>query len=572
MSWRQPCRTCGLRPVAFTLAPCCFGCWPGGPVAEPPCLECGSIVGYFTNGRCVRCHRMGPARVDSCLDCYAWGATRHRGWYCIGCRAWREKRTLGTCISCGRDDLPLAPDGGCRLCRKERTRTIRAGRLRMNLPDVTQTSGDSQQLFFADMFILKGGVRVGQRGRKPPGPPPVDAVLPVGYRQERLFAWPFDLRVGRRLGFGDPPNEQIAGTLARRVDARGARYGWSEGHTSSIRGAMRVLLALQETPGAPIRASDIRALAQLGYSVPAVSAVLAEVAMFDDDREPPIVAWFAAQIAELPEPMRVELGVWFDVMRNGSSIPPRRTPRKAQTISSQLRNALPSIRHWADRHDSFREVSRDEIKAALPASGSARTLRLQSFRSIFRVLKARQLVFTNPTSRMKAPTPEHMAPAPVDLTRLRAALDDRDPPRAAVAALLAFHAIRVMDLRLLRLTDLHDGRLHVNGRTVVLADIARDCLAGYLDHRTACWPNTVNPHLFINRRSALDVRPVNTNWVRDTLGMAPNHVRRDRILDEAFATDGDLRRLTDLFGVSVSTADIFATHAHRARAAERAGT
>ncbi len=513
---------------------------------------------------------MGAAQVDACLDCYAWGATRHRGWCCIGCRAWRERRASGTCVSCRRENLPLAPDGACRLCRKERTRTIRVNQLRTNLPDVIETSRSAQQLFLADMFILRGGVRVGQHGKKPPGPPPVDVVLPVPYRRERLFAWPTDLRVGRRLGF-EPPNLQIADTLARRVDARAARYGWTDSHTSSVRGAMRILLAIQETPGAPIRATDVKALAQLGYSVPAVSVVLADAGMLDDDREPPIVAWFAFQTAHLPDDMRAELAVWFDVMRNGSSIPPRRNPRKSQTISSQLRIALPAIRHWATSHDSLREVTRDEIKAALPASGSARTLRLQAFRSIFRILKARQLVFTNPTGRMKARAPDHVAPAPVDLAQVRAALDDRDPPRAAVAALLAFHAVRVMDLRLLRLTDLRDGRLHIDGRTIVLAEAARDCLAGYLDHRTTCWPETINPHLFINRRSALDDRPVNTNWVRDTLGMAPNHVRRDRILDEAFATDGDLRQITDLFGVSVSTADLFATHAHRARAAERAG-
>ena len=87
-----------------------------------------------------------------------------------------------------------------------------------------------------------------------------------------------------------------------------------------------------------------------------------------------------------------------------------------------------------------------------------------------------------------------------------------------------------------------------------------------------CWPNTANPHLFINRRSALYDRPVNTNWVRDTLGMPPNSVRRDRILDEAFATNGDLRQLTDLFGVSVATADRFATWVNRAHTADRAGS
>lgn len=570
MSWRRPCRTCGVKPVAFTEAGVCFACWPGGPVVPPPCVECGSRERYFTNGLCARCHPMGPQQVDSCLDCYAWGATRHRSWCCIGCRAWREKRASGTCVSCRRENLPLAPDSACRLCRKERTRTIRVNRLRMNLPDVIQTSRDAQQLFLADMFILNGP-RVRRRNKQPTPPAPVDVALPVLYRQERLFAWPADLRIQRRLGFPDPPDPRVADTMLRRVDTHAMRYGWIETHTSSVRGGMRILLARQETPGARIRTSEIKDLGPLGYSVPALMAVLVEAGMLDDDLEPPIITWFRSQVADLPDDMRHELGVWFDVMRNGSPIPPRRLPRKDTTTTSQLRTALPVLRHWTTSHDSLREVTRDEIKAILPASGWQRALLLQSLRSIFRILKTRQLVFTNPTTHMHARHPDYPAPDPIDLVKLRAAIGAHDPARAAVAALLAFHAVRVVDLRDLRLTNLRDGRLHIGEQVILLAEPARDCFAAYLDHRAACWPNTINPHVFINRRSATHTRPVNTNWFRDTLGMPPDAVRRDRILDEAIATGGDLRRITDLFGVSVATADRFATIAHRARDAERAG-
>ena len=62
-----------------------------------------------------------------------------------------------------------------------------------------------------------------------------------------------------------------------------------------------------------------------------------------------------------------------------------------------------------------------------------------------------------------------------------------------------------------------------------------------------------------------------TELAGQTLGMPPQAVRRDRILDEAFATGGDLRRISDLFGVSVATAYRFADFVHRAQAAERAG-
>ena len=567
MSWRRPCQRCGVAPVAFSEARVCFGCWPGGPVVPPPCLECGSTERYFTNGLCARCHQMGPQQVDSCLDCYAWGATRHRGWRCIGCAAWRQHRTCGTCRSCGRDDLPLSRDGGCRLCRKQRTRILVG--LRWPLPDVVEANRDGQQLFFADMFLLDGP-RVGRRGKRPAPPPLADVVLPVGHRQEQLFPWPTDMRIRRRLGFPEPPDARIAETMLRRVDAHAARYGWSEGHTSAVRRGMRILLGLQQTPGAIIRASEVKLVGQLGYSVPALATVLAEAGMLDDDLEPAIIAWFRSQVADLPDDIRHELGVWFDVMRHGSATPPRRLPRKDTTTVSQLRAALPAIRHWAVTHASLREVTRDEIKQVLPASGWQRSLLIQSLRSIFRVLKGRQLVFVNPTTHMHARHPDYPAPAPIDLIKLRTAIGANDPARAAVAALLAFHAIRVKDLRALQLVDVRDGRVHIGELTVPLAQPVRDCLAAYLDYRNESWPNTINPHVFINRRSATHTRPVNANWFRDTLGMPPEAVRRDRILDEAFATGGDLRQLTDMFGIHVATAHRYADLVHRADTIERA--
>lgn len=568
MSWRRPCQTCTTAPVAFTGVAFCFACWPGGPVVPPPCLACGAADGYFTNGLCARCHRMGTAGIDSCRDCYAWGATRHRAWYCIGCGAFRQKRPLGTCISCGRADIPLSTNGACRLCVKQRTRVLTTAR--WPFPDVVEANKDGQQLFFADMFLLNGP-RTGRRGKRPPPPPTPDVPLPVGLRQEAMFHLPIDLRIRRTLGFPEPPNPRVLATVLRWVDAHGERYGWSNGHTCAVRGAMRILLGLQETPGGPIPATEVLALRRLGYhSVPAVLAVLEENGLLDDDREPPIFAWFRLQVADLPEGIRHELTVWFDIMRNGSSTPPRRLPRADTTITTQLRTALPVVRHWATTHASLREVTRDEVKAVLPATGSQRGLTLGSLRSIFRVLKGRQLVFTNPTTHMHARAPIPPIPDPIDLIALREAIGANDPARAALAALLAYHAIRTKDLRNLLLTDVDNGRLHVGQQVILLAGPARDCLAAYLDYRTATWPNTINPHLFIHRRSATHTQAVNPNWIRDTLGLPPDAVRRDRILDEAFATGGDLRQLTDLFGIHVATAHRYADIAHRATTAEHA--
>lgn len=47
-------------------------------------------------------------------------------------------------------------------------------------------------------------------------------------------------------------------------------------------------------------------------------------------------------------------------------------------------------------------------------------------------------------------------------------------------------------------------------------------------------------------------------WISHTLGISPQAVREDRILDEALATGGDIRRLCDLFGLTVGGAERYA--------------
>ena len=47
---------------------------------------------------------------------------------------------------------------------------------------------------------------------------------------------------------------------------------------------------------------------------------------------------------------------------------------------------------------------------------------------------------------------------------------------------------------------------------------------------------------------------VSHHYVPQTVGMAIQQIREDRILHEALATGGDVRRLCDLFGISVAAA------------------
>jgi integrase len=497
----------------------------------------------------VRCHRDGRPGVDSCLDCYAWGATRHQKWLCTGCLSWRRTphARIDACPSCRRT-VTLNRDGVCRLCRKQAT-LLREPRGAL---DFLGANRHGQQLFFADMFR--------PRSMSPADPPatssqplPAAPQWPAG-AQLVLFSHQRDLAAHGRAGLPQPADPVLAAELFRRARDLAARHGWSQRQTTETCHGLRIVLGIQDTPGQPINASDVALLRGIGLPVWTVLKVLADAGLLHEDRTPAIDAWFTEQTTGLPEAMAGELRVWFEVMKHGCTTPPRRRPRRHTTIAAHLRWALPTLRAWAaNGHRSLREITRADVLDALPASGNPRATTGQGLKSIFRVLKARKVLFTDPTVRVKTGYAEPRQPLPVDLDAVRAALHSANPARAAVVALIAFHGLRSGQLRRLRLTDVRDGRLHLDGRVIVLADPVRARLAAWLDHRAIRWPNTTNPHLFVHYRSAARAEPVGMRWVRLTIGagLTATAIREDRILNEAHASGGDARRLADLFGLSI---------------------
>ncbi|WP_244235770.1 MULTISPECIES: hypothetical protein [Micromonospora] len=562
-----------MRPPAMREIPYCFGCWPGGPVTAPPCYKCGSEVDYFTSGLCARCHPHAPGQlspawklpgplaqrrvlIDSCPDCHAWGVTRTYGWMCVACRSFREThRHVAACGTCGQH-VALYDDGSCRLCHRQRSLVAHNTARRTGDVSLAEANRYGQQLFFAGMWHQPG---TGKRPyQKKTTPADMRLLTPVTYRQLTLLEVPRDLSAGQRRGFPPPPHAGREAALMAFVADHAARHGWRPSKVERIRRAIRIMLGIQDTPGAPIRRSDVALLSRIKHSAAVVADVLDDAGLLDDDRQPAILAWFTISTAGLPALMRDELTEWLQVMRHGSTSPPRRKPRADSTISTHLRWALPTLQQWATTHDSLREIGIDDVTTALPADPLARYTTLQGLRSIFRILKARKLVFVNPTARVRAPQPTPPAPARVNLDALRADLNSEQPATAALAALLAFHAIRVAQLCHLQLTDLRDGHLHIDGQVIPLAAAVRQRLRAYLDHRQQAWPRSVNPHLFIHARSAITTRPVTSWWIRHQLGIAGQQIRLDRILDEAHATSGDIRQLMDLFGLSVHTAHRYA--------------
>jgi len=356
-----------------------------------------------------------------------------------------------------------------------------------------------------------------------------------------------------QLGLFDQPHPQLAALESIARD-HALRFGWSNSTITKVLSGIRILCD-RHASAETIRASEVTRLTALNLPVRHLLAVLAEAKMLTDDRTAAIEAWFTRQVTDLPTPMITELRLWFSVLHNGSTTPPRSRPRSPVTVKTRLRWAMPTLKIWAGNgHQSLREITRHQVQAALPPSGNARATLGLALRSIFGTLKAHKVTFTNPISRIDIGSIERRQPLPVDPDQIRQALMSPDAGRAALAALIAFHGLRSQEIRPLKLTDLRDGRLYLPDRTIPLAEPVKTRLAAWLDYRNQRWPNTANPHLFVHYRTATGTGPVGGRWVGLTLGMSPDALRRDRILDEAEATSGDVRRLSDLFGITVKTA------------------
>lgn len=327
--------------------------------------------------------------IDSCVDCLCWGITRTNKWLCEGCRGLRRRFPApGTCLSCHRT-ITVNADGFCRLCWRQSVGERPHG----TGLSILEANRHGQQLYFADLF---------RQRRSIPAPPATPRrrhrEYPVLHRQLSLVDLTRDIARGQRRGFQDPPDPEFARLLDLAAHEHAAAHGWSKTRLNDARKGIRILLSIQDTAGSVIRTTEVSQLEQISLAVQPVLDVLESAGLLDSDRKPALLAWFDRQTASLPDLMRDEVRVWFDVLRLGSTTPPRCRPRAEPTIRLRIRYALPALQAWAaDGHTALREITRDQVKTALPDQGSDRSLVGQALRSLFRLLKARRMIFTNPT-------------------------------------------------------------------------------------------------------------------------------------------------------------------------------
>lgn len=550
------CTRCKVNRVAWVhpRVDFCYACLPGGPFTAPPCARCGTKTGYFSQGLCTACHPRSPLRPGSCRECLAYGVYRRYDSLCWPCRSWRTRYPEGICDFCGRT-ARIGERHACRLCIEQARMLREPGRAL----DLAGANKNGQQLFFANLNFHR------HRAPLPTGEEPAP------WKRRAKNNLPF--RPGTRFSdesgvqlalFDMAPDPQIIAARALVEDNDLTRYcaavvreharraGWSKRQRNDVTHSLRLLQTLRPTPTAKIRTSEVLQLRQYAGNVISTIDVLAEAGLLIDDRPTKLERYFAAKTSTLPPVMQDQLKVWLQVLTEGSRQPPRHRPRDPQTIKSHILGIEPVIHGWAEAGlQSFAEVTRADIAAALEGTGGRRHIAWTGLKSLFRTLKARKLVFANPTRGMKGSPKATTIPLALDPAVIRAELNSPNPAIALVVALVAFHALTGKQIRELQLTDISDGRLALAGRDIPLAAPVRSRLTAWLDHRNRTWPDTANPHLLINRRTAPRLNPVSREspWAGVTL--RPRALREDRILHEIHATGGDIRRICDLFGLSV---------------------
>jgi integrase len=353
---------------------------------------------------------------------------------------------------------------------------------------------------------------------------------------------------------------------AAAVQARelGELHGWSP---STIRCTIDGLAVLLHglPPGGRIRLSDVRQRKPRSTSTPRVVEVLTALDLFDDDTASTTRAWIQHSVGRLPEGFAGDVRAWLLVMLDGDA----RTKARAETsLRVYFSFVAPAIRQWSVTCDSLREITASDVTAALaPLNGWRRRTATAALRSLFFFAKKNKLVFTNPTTRLKA-EPVNDGLVPMSEQQIRAVENTAVSAGQRLAVVLAaIHAAKPGAIRALMLNDLDlaNRRITIAGNEQRLSELARRALLAWLDERRSRWPHTPNRHVLINKQTALADGPVSSHYLHGHLlpGISLDRVRRDRILHEALTAGPDPLHLALVFHISHTTASRYTAIAQR---------
>jgi hypothetical protein len=505
----------------------------------------------------------------------AWGVLGGRR--CAACTLWRHnghRHEEGSCAGCGRREL--LRKGYCRLCwnqaRAEAVEVRAAGDRRQKViaSNFLNQVGAFHQLFFAGMRHQRGSSTTPERkhvrrGRPRLQPPPPAGPRTLPWLQPKLFDLSRDFTRFDERTDADADNPWLAWGLhlAHQI---GETHGWRRGTRYGVHRGLIIVLS-SHASGDLVRYCELfPAMRALEISVERVAEVLIAMGVLLDDRTSSFEAWLERKLDGLADGIRQTAEVWLRTMRDGS---PRTKPRDQATVWTHMGSIRPTLLAWSQRYDHLREVTRDDVFAALDElTGYRRSNLLVSLRSLFAFAKKTRTIFRNPTRGIRVGQHPYGLAQPLGQDDVDQAAEAATTPAARLVLMLAaVHAARVGAIRALLLEDVDLGnrRLTIAGRTRSIDEFSHQILLEWLDHRRARWPDTANPHLLINQMSAHGTGPISTIcFAKSKLrGKAATleRLRVDRQLEEALAHGPDPLHLAAVFGLDPKTAIRYAENA-----------
>lgn len=521
--------------------------------------------------------------VGQCPVCLGWGEKR-QSTVCAACAKWRRAfPDQHDCLRCGHFNH-VSHDGLCRSClqivrtddpgwvfRPVPGRPVQLGfllpgvRLPRASPLLLPANRKDKLLREALDQVVPSKEKwrwlVQHSLEQPVSPHLVDPAQTVLFDATRDWS---------RLIVGEldqlPSLTPAAEALVEALDQHARALGWSNPSRNNATKTLRILLAWIGAD-TPIPEADIRALSgRRSTNVRRVLRFLDEHGMVirDPARQGTAVERAVQErIQALPEGIAAEVRRWVQVMRGEGRREHQQLP--FTTIRSYLNCFGPVLAAWSDRITSLREVTRDDIRAALDDRlGITAHNLLNALRSLFRALKQERIIFRDPTGGITLSAIRRL-PVPIPTDQLQG-LIDRTTGRMPklIVALIAIHGLGKKETAHLLLDDLDlsGGRLLIRRmprrHTVYLDELTYTLAIEWLRERHRRWPLTVNPHLLITGQTAADtinppIAPTVMDAIFQKLGLTPSKLRQDRILDEAKHT-ADPVHLMHVFGLTAKPA------------------
>lgn len=499
----------------------------------------------------------------SCVECFAWGVLP--GYCCRACYTFRNLHPPGRCAACHRT-VPIK-EGYCRLCRLQALADAKAaGKTAVSEPFLRRVR--SQQLFFArmhrDHYRIPGRARLGKGGTRGRRPRPLGPERRDSTRAGVQLHLPLDIRRDYRRSDRRRDADLTNPTLirGRRVAQDfGEAHGWSHALITSVDQALVVLLS-GHTGDEKVRYSElISAVRHRGR----VAEILDQLGLLDDDRAPAFEAWLARKLDGITPGIRRDVEDWIRALHDGA---PRTRPRDPNTVWGYLNRIRPILLGWSHHYHHLREVTRDDILSiANTLQGNKRRHTLSVLRSLFGHCRKNGMIFRDPTTRIRVGPSNYRAMLPLEDDEITEATGAATTPATRLAvALAAIHAARSKDIGELLVddVDLGERRLTIAGRSRPLDDLTYRALTQWLSYRLTHWPNTANPHLLVNRVTAVRTCPVGKVWITRVfwgLTATLDRLHVDRQLEESLTHGPDPLHLATVFGISPGTAIRYAAAA-----------